>query len=127
MPKQVIRSEVGEPQFAYSQGWRAGDFIFVAGTAPIGPDGTVQGDTIGEQTLVAIDNMEAVLRAAGASLADVVKVNAHISETALFPLFDEAYRQRFAEPYPARITVGNDLSHVPLALIEMDCVAYVGE
>lgn len=128
MPKQVIVSEGGAPpQYAYSKGWRAGDFVFVAGTAPIGPDGTVQGDTIGEQTHVAIDNIEAVLRAAGASLSDVVKVNVHLSETGLFPLFDQAYRERFSEPYPVRTTVGSDLSHVPLALIEMDCVAYVGD
>jgi enamine deaminase RidA (YjgF/YER057c/UK114 family) len=75
---------------------------------------------------VAVGNMEAVLRAAGASLSDVVRVNVHLSEPALFPLFDEAYRERFSEPYPARTTVGSDLSHVPLALIEMECVAYVG-
>ncbi|MDP9340780.1 MAG: RidA family protein [Actinomycetota bacterium] len=128
MPKQTIRSGRGAPPLgAYSQGWRAGDFIFVTGTVPVGPDGSVTGDTIGEQTNLTIDNVEAVLEAGGATLADVVKVNVYLHEVALFPLFNEAYKERFSEPYPVRTTVGSDLAHLPLALIEMDCVAYVGD
>ena len=128
MPKQVIRAQRGAPPLgAYSQGWRAGDFVFVTGTVPIGPDGSVVGDTIGEQTRTTIDNVEAVLEAAGATLSDVVKVNVYLHDVALFPLFNEAYKERFSEPYPVRTTVGSDLSHLPLALIEMDCVAYLGD
>ncbi len=128
MPKQVIRAQRGAPPLgAYSQGWRAGDFVFVTGTVPIGPDGSVVGDTIGEQTHTTIDNIEAVLEAAGATLADVVKVNVYLDEVGLFPLFNEAYKERFSEPYPVRTTGGADLGHLPLALIEMDCVACVGE
>jgi 2-iminobutanoate/2-iminopropanoate deaminase len=128
VPKQTITSERGAPPLgAYSQGWRAGDFIFVTGTVPIGPDGAVAGDTIGEQTHLTIDNIEAVLEAGGATLADVVKVNVYLNEVGLFPLFNEAYKERFSQPYPVRTTVGSDLSHLPGALIEMDCVAYVGE
>jgi 2-iminobutanoate/2-iminopropanoate deaminase len=128
MPKQAIRSEKGAPPLgAYSQGWRAGDFVFVTGTVPIGPDGNVTGDTIGEQTHLTISNMEAVLEAAGASLADVVKINVYLGETALFAQFNEAYRERFSDPYPVRTTVGSDLGHLPRALLEMDCVAFVGD
>jgi 2-iminobutanoate/2-iminopropanoate deaminase len=126
--KQVIRAQRGAPPLgAYSQGWRAGDFVFVTGTVPVGPDGSVVGDTIGEQTHTTIDNIEAVLEAAGATLADVVKVNVYLNEVALFPLFNEAYKQRFSEPYPVRTTVGSDLGHLPLAMIEMDCFAYLGD
>ena len=127
MAKQVIRAERGAPPLgAYSQGWRAGDFVFVTGTVSIDARGQLVGDTIGEQTLTTIDNMEAVLEAAGATLADVVKVNVYLSEVAQFPLFNDAYKRRFTEPYPVRTTVGSDLSHLPGALIEMDCVAYLG-
>src|SRR4029450_11840190 len=102
MAKRVIKAADGAPPLgAYSHGWRAGDFIFVTGTGPIGPDGKVTGDTIEEQTNVTIDNIEAVLRAEGASLADVVKVNVHLVDTNLFPRFNEAYKQRFSEPYTA--------------------------
>jgi 2-iminobutanoate/2-iminopropanoate deaminase len=64
MSKRVIRTDQGAPPLgAYSQGWRAGDFVFVTGTGPIGPDGKVEGDTIEEQTAVTIDKHR--LRAGG--------------------------------------------------------------
>jgi 2-iminobutanoate/2-iminopropanoate deaminase len=128
MGKRVIRSEQGAPPLgAYSQGWHAGDFVFVSGTGPIGPDGTVTGADIEEQTNRTIDNIEAVLAAAGATLADVVKVSVHLADTALFPRYNQVYQQRFAEPYPVRTTVGSNLDQVPGMLVEIDCVAYVGE
>ncbi len=128
MPKRVIQTEKeGPPLGAYSQGWRAGDFIFVTGTGPIGSDGNVKGDTIEDQTTATIDNIEAILAAEEASLADVVKVTVHLSDTNLFPRYNEVYKQRFSRPYPARTTVGSDLHQVSGMMIEIDCVAYVGE
>lgn len=127
MGKHPISAKKGAPPLgAYSQGWRAGDFIFVTGTGPIGPDGTVVGDTIEAQTDQVIDNLEAVLAAEGASLSDVVKVSVHLIDTNLFPRYNEAYKRRFSEPYPSRTTVGSDLHQVPGMMIEIDCVAYVG-
>ena len=124
MGKRVIRSDQGAPPLgAYSQGWQAGGFVFVTGTGPIGPDGKVRGDTIEDQTNVTI---EAVLAAAGATLADVVKASVHLSDTATFPRYNEVYQRRFQEPYPARTTVGSDLRQVPGMLIEIECIAYVG-
>jgi 2-iminobutanoate/2-iminopropanoate deaminase len=128
MAKYVIQSDEGAaPLGAYSQGWRAGDFIYVTGTGPVGPEGKVVGDTIEEQTAKAIDNMAAILEADGASLDDVIKVNVHLSETNLFPRYNEVYKTRFKQPYPARTTVGSDLHHLPGMMIEMDCVAYLGD
>lgn len=128
MAKYVIQAEKGAPPLgAYSQGWRAGDFIFITGTAPIGPDGKVKGETIEEQTEIAIDNIEAVLHADGGTLQDVVKVSVHLIDTNLFPRYNAVYARRFQEPYPARTTVGSDLHQVPGMMIEIDCVAYVGE
>ena len=94
---------------------------------PIGPDGKVVGDTIEEQTNKTIDNIEAVLRAEGASLADVIKVNVHLIDTNLFPRYNKAYKERFSQPYPARTTVGSDLHQVPGMMIEIEAIAYVGE
>jgi 2-iminobutanoate/2-iminopropanoate deaminase len=125
--KEVITAKEGTtPTGAYSQGWRAGDFVFVTGTGPGGPDGRIIGRTIEEQTNRTIDNLEAVLHSAGASLADVVKVNVHLADTSMFNAYDSAYRQRFSDPFPVRTTVGSDLGHTPGMLIEIDCVAYVG-
>jgi 2-iminobutanoate/2-iminopropanoate deaminase len=126
MAKYVIQSEEGAPpQGAYSQGWRAGDFIFVTGTGPIDPaTGKLVGDTIEQQTEQTIDNLIPILKADGASMQDVVKVTVHLSDTSLFPRYNAVYARRFSRPYPVRTTVGSDLGHSPGMLIEIDCIAY---
>ena len=126
--KHVIQTDMGAPpRGAYSQGWRAGDFIFVTGSGPIAPDGSVKGDTIEDQTDLTIDNIEAILKSEGATLTDVVKVTVHLTETALFPGYNAVYARRFRKPYPVRTTVGSDLRVVPGMMIEMDAIAYMGE
>lgn len=128
MAKYVIQSKKGAPpQGAYSQGWRAGDFLFVTGTGPSDPaTGTIVGDTIEQQTEQTIDNISAILEAGGASLQDVVKVTVHLSDTSLFARYNAVYARRFSKPYPVRTTVGSDLGHSRGMLIEIDCIAYLG-
>ena len=125
MPKYVIQSKRGAPpQGAYSQGWRAGDFVFVTGTGPVDPvTGKLVGDTIEQQTEQTIDNLAAILGADGATLSDIVKMTVHLSDTSLFARYNQVYARRLSRPYPVR-TVGSDLGHSPGMLIEMDCVAY---
>jgi len=126
MAKYVIQTKRGAPpRGAYSQGWRAGDFLFVTGTGPIDPaTGGLVGTSIEQQTEQTIDNISAILAADGASLSDVVKVNVHLSDTSLFARYNQVYARRFSQPYPARTTVGSDLGHTPGMLIEIDCIAY---
>ncbi len=126
MAKYVIQSEQGAaPRGAYSQGWRAGDFIFVTGTGPVDAEtGNLAGESIEEQTEQVIRNMESVLAADHASLADVIKVTVHLIDTALFARYNAVYARRFSQPYPVRTTVGSDLRQLPGMLIEADCVAY---
>jgi 2-iminobutanoate/2-iminopropanoate deaminase len=126
MTKYVIQSKRGAPpRGAYSQGWRAGDFIFVTGTGPIDPvSGQLAGNDIERQTEQTIDNLSAILEADSASLSDVVKVNVHLSDTSLFARYNAVYSRRFSQPYPVRTTVGSDLGHAPGMLIEIDCIAY---
>ena len=127
MSKHVIQSKRGAPpQGAYSQGWRAGDFVFVTGTGPIDPvTGTLVGEDIERQTERTIDNIEAILGAEGATLADVVKSTVHLSNTGLFARYNAVYARRFVKPYPVRTTVGSDLGHTPGMLVEIDCIAYL--
>lgn len=129
MAKYVIQSKRGAPpQGAYSQGWRAGDFVFVTGTGPIDPvTGNLMGDTIEQQTEQTIKNISAILEADGASLSDVVKVTVHLSDTSLFARYNSVYAQRFSQPYPVRTTVGSDLGHTPGMLIEIDCIAHTAK
>ena len=128
MAKYVIQSKKGAPpRGAYSQGWRAGDFIFVTGTGPSDPaSGSLVGDTIEQQTEQTIDNISAILEADGASLKDVVKVTVHLNDTSLFARYNAVYARRFSQPFPVRTTVGSDLGHAPGMLIEIDCIAYAG-
>jgi len=126
MPKYVIQSKRGAPpQGAYSQGWRAGDFVFVTGTGPVDPvTGKLVGDTIEQQTEQTIDNLAAILGADGATLSDIVKMTVHLSDTSLFARYNQVYARRLSRPYPVRTTVGSDLGHSPGMLIEMDCIAH---
>jgi 2-iminobutanoate/2-iminopropanoate deaminase len=126
MSKYMIQTKRGAPpQGAYSQGWRAGDFVFVTGTGPIDPSsGAIVGDTIEQQTEQTIDNIAAILDADGVTLHDVVKVNVHLSDTGLFARYNAVYAKRFSRPYPVRTTVGSNLGHAAGMLIEIDCIAY---
>lgn len=128
MPKQVIQTaEAGPPLGAYSQGMRAGDFIFVSGCGPIDPGtGEVVGESVEEQTNVVIDNLSAILDAAGASLAEVVKATVHLADETEFPRFNEVYAARIPEPRPVRTTVGSGLRQVPGMRVEIDVIAYDG-
>ncbi len=126
MPKQQITTKSGaSPIGAYSQGVRAGDFIFVSGQGPLDPaTGKLVGETIEEQTRRVLENIKAILAAGGATMADVVKVSAHLSDVALFDRYNKVYSTYFPDPKPARTTVGSQLMGI---LVEIDAIAYVGE
>jgi len=78
-------------------------------------------DGIAAQTKQVLANVEAALSVYGATLADVVKVTAHLQNLAEdFDGFNAAYREVMVQPYPVRTTVGSDLSSI---LVEIDVVA----
>jgi reactive intermediate/imine deaminase len=109
---------------AFSHATRAGGFIFVAGTLGTKPGSfeLVSGGAKAE-TRQTLENVRAILRAAGAELSDVVKVNVFITDMARFGEMNEAYLEFFPSEPPARITVG--CSALALgAFVEIDCVAY---
>jgi 2-iminobutanoate/2-iminopropanoate deaminase len=126
MPKQQISTTSGAaPIGAYSQGLRAGDFVFVSGQGPLDPaTGKVVGTTIEDQTTRVLENIKAILAAGGASMADVVKVSAHLSDLSLFERYNRVYATYFPDPKPTRTTVGSQL---PGILVEIDAIAYVGK
>ena len=89
----------------YSQGTRAGDLIFVSGQLPMTPGGDLITDDIAAATRQSLENVSAVLAAAGASMGDVVKVTVFLADMADFGAMNEVYKEFFAEPYPARAAV----------------------
>ena len=126
MSKQQIRTTSGaSPIGAYSQGLRVGDFIFVSGQGPLDPaTGKIVGETVEEQTARVLENIKAILAAGGATMADVVKVSAHLSDLGLFDRYNKVYATYFPDPKPTRTTVGSQLLGI---LVEIDAIAYVGE
>jgi 2-iminobutanoate/2-iminopropanoate deaminase len=126
MAKQLIQTAAAPlPAGPYSQGIRAGDFIYTAGQVPIDPaTGKLAGETIEEQTAQVMENLRAILEAAGASLANVVKTTVHLSDLSLFARFNPVYAGYFPDIKPARTTVGSQLSAG--VLVEIDVVAYLG-
>lgn len=112
--------------FPFSQAVVARDFVFVSGQLALGSQGDMVGETIGEQTEQVIANVSAVLKDAGASLADVVKTTAWITRKEDFAGFNEVYAQYFMSTTPARATVCSDLM-IPGALVEIEAVAFIPE
>ena len=123
MKEQVGTNAAATPSGSYSQGIRTGDLLFVSGQGPLHPvTGEVVGETIEEQTALTLDNVKAIVEAAGATMADVVKATVHLSDIALFDAFDGVYATYFPDPKPARTTTGTQLLGI---LVEIDVVVDV--
>jgi 2-iminobutanoate/2-iminopropanoate deaminase len=128
MPKQQITTTSGaSPVGPYSQGLRVGDFIFVSGQGPLDPmTGKIVGETIEEQTVRVLENVKVILEAGGATMADVVKANAFLSDISFFEPYNKIYGSYFPDPRPTRTTM---VCQPPIKgiLIEIEVIAYVGE
>ncbi len=118
--KRVLGSP--RPGWPYSPGWHAGDYIFTAGQLGMNAEGKLVGSTIEEQTRACLRRVEAILKEAGASLSDVVKVTTFITDRANVPGYNLAYGEFFKSSPPARSTVVCDL--VVDGLIEIEAIAY---
>ena len=123
--ERIDTTNIVRPGGAYSSCLRAGDFIFVAGTLATDAQGNRVGTTIEEQTARVLENIQAILAAAGATLDDCVKATVFLSDLSLFPQYNEVYSRYFADPRPTRITCGVQLP--PGFLIEIEVTAYTGK
>lgn len=126
--KRIINTDKAPAAIGpYSQGYRAGDFIFVSGQGPLNPQtGKIEGNTIEQQTRQTLENIKAILKADGASMGDVVKVSVLLTDLGNFKPMNEVYKTFFSEPFPARMTYGAGLA-LPNMLVEIDAIAYIGE
>ncbi|MFD0715857.1 RidA family protein [Paenibacillus sp. GCM10027626] len=115
-------SKAPEFPLPFSQAIRAGDFVYVSGQVGVDPQTRqVVGDTIEEQTVQCLRNLETILQEAGLTLDHVVKTNAHVSRGEDIPAFNKAYESVMNAPYPTRTTV---VSGIGTYLIEIDVIAY---
>ncbi len=124
MSKKEIASKKAPAAIGpYSQGIRAGGFLFVSGQIPVEP---VAGETIKggivAQTRQVLHNIEMILKEAGLTMADVVKTTVYLKDLSQFAEMNGAYGEFFSPPYPARATV--EVKGLPKGvMIEIDAIA----
>jgi reactive intermediate/imine deaminase len=126
MTKQIIRTDAAPKAIGiYSQAVRAGDTVYVSGQIPLDPaTGELVSGDIEAEIRRAFDNLAAIARAAGGSLADAVKVTVFLTDLAHFAKVNEIMAQYVPEPWPARAAVG--VSQLPRgARVEVECILHL--
>lgn len=118
MPKQVF----GTSPVPLSPAVRAGDFVFVSGQVPIGPDGIVVSGGIAAETRQVLENLRAALALAGCGMEDVVKTMCWLRDRDDFPAFNSVYADFFATDPPARSTAESRLM-LDIA-VEIEAIAF---
>ncbi|TBW34496.1 RidA family protein [Siculibacillus lacustris] len=107
----------------YSHAVEANGFVHLSGQTPIDPaTGRLVDGDVGVATTQCLENLFAVLAAAGLGPDDVVSCAVYLTDMADFPAMNAAYARAFAEPYPARTTIG--VAALPLgARVEIGLIA----
>lgn len=104
----------------YSQAIKCGTTVYLSGQIPLNPETmNLCSDDINEQITQVLENLSAVCKASGGSLANIAKLNVYLTDLTHFPLINEAMGRYFVEPYPARAAIG--VSALPRgSQVEMD-------
>lgn len=125
MDKTVIFTSLAPSAIGpYSQGIRAGNFLFVSGQIPIDPStGNIIDDkSVGAQTRRVLQNLQAIVSAAGGSMDSIVKTTVFLKDLKDFAEMNSVYGEFFGSNPPARATV--EVSRLPRDVsIEIDCIA----
>ncbi|HEY8343118.1 MAG TPA: RidA family protein [Calditerricola sp.] len=110
----------------YAQAVRVGNLLFTSGQIPLRPDGTLVEGGIAEQTKQVLENLRAIVEAAGGTLANVVKTTVYLRDMNEFAAMNEMYAQYFGEHRPARSTV--QVARLPKDVaVEIEAIAVLPE
>jgi len=121
--KPILTETAPKPVGPYSQAVVEGDFIFVAGQGCIDPlTGKLELGDVRSETKRVLENLRAILRAAGSSLDHVVKCNVYLRDINDFATMNEVYATYFTAPFPARTTIQAGALPGGIA-VEIDCIA----
>jgi 2-iminobutanoate/2-iminopropanoate deaminase len=126
MVREIISTENAPGAIGpYSQAVKTGNLIFVSGQIPIDPTtGEFVSDEIEKQTEQVLQNLSAILEAAGSSLNNVVKTTVFLADMDDFSAMNEIYGRYFSEHKPARATV--EAARLPRdSRVEIECIALV--
>lgn len=122
--KQVIHTDKAPAAIGpYSQAIQIGQLLFTSGQVPIDPEtGAIVEGGIQEQARQSLNNIKAILNAAGTNMGAVVKTTVFLQDMNDFATMNEVYAQFFQEPYPARSAV--QVGRLPKdALVEIEAIA----
>ena len=122
--KQVIHTDKAPAAIGpYSQAIQIGQLLFTSGQVPIDPEtGAIVEGGIQEQARQSLNNIKAILNAAGTNMGAVVKTTVFLQDMNDFADMNEVYAQFFQEPYPARSAV--QVGRLPKdALVEIEAIA----
>lgn len=122
MEKKMIHTDRAPAAIGpYSQAIDLGEVVFTSGQIPVAPDGSISED-VAEQARQCMENLRAVLEAAGSSMDKVVKTTVFITDINQFGTINEVYAGFFAQPYPARSCV--QVAKLPKGVaIEVEAIA----
>jgi 2-iminobutanoate/2-iminopropanoate deaminase len=126
MNREAVRTDAAPKAIGpYEQAIRANGFVYTAGQIALDPKtGDLVDDGIAAQTRRVLENLKAVLEAAGSSMARVVKATVFLKNMADFPKVNEIYAEYLGTSKPARSTVA--VTDLPRgALIEIDLIAVI--
>ena len=119
--KQVHTDKAPAAIGPYSQAIDLGGLVFTSGQIPVAPDGSVS-DDVAEQTRQCLENLSAVLEAAGSSMERVIKTTVFITDMDQFGTINQVYAGFFGQPYPARSCV--QVAKLPKGVaVEIEAVA----
>jgi 2-iminobutanoate/2-iminopropanoate deaminase len=110
----------------YSHAVRTGSLLFCSGQIPLDPaSGELVGASAGEQARRCLENLAAVCEAAGASLANAVRLTVYMTDLSAFAEVGEVYASFFDDSPPARVAVG--VTALPRgAQVEIDAIVALG-
>lgn len=124
MKQEIVTNGAPQAIGPYSQGMVYGNLVFASGQIHIDPlTGELVEGTVAEKTVRCIKNAEAVLKEGGSDLSKVLKSTVFLSDMSLFSEMNEAYKEFFSSPAPARSCVA--VKELPKgADVEVELIAY---
>ena len=123
MKKIIVSEQAPKAIGPYSQAVAINQLLFVSGQLPVDPASGTMPDSIEAQTMQSLKNIEAILKAAGSRMENVVKTTVYLKDLNMFTVVNGIYETFFKQNPPARVCV--EISRLPKdALVEIEAIAY---
>ena len=125
MKEAVYTDRAPRPVGPYSQGILSGELLFISGQIPLDPEtGKLVNGSFEDKVRRVMENIKAIVEAAGGSMDDIVKVTVYLRDITRFSEFNKVYSEYFKGVPPARVVV--EVSNLPLgADLEVEAIAVI--